>query len=411
MSIAPMGVQQPPVAKQTIRDIDIRGRKVLVRVDFNVPLDDRGRITDDSRIVKSLPTLQYAMDQGAKLILTSHLGRPKGERKLSYSLKPVAVHLSGLIKKPVRFVDDCIGQETAKAVGELRPGELMLLENVRFHQEETKNDPDFAKQLAGLAEIFVSDAFGSVHRAHASVEGVAKFLPSVAGFLLEKEIKFFESLLTSAERPFAAILGGAKVHDKIKIIDQLLPKLDMLLIGGGMSYTFQKVNGHTIGDSLWDAEGEETARETIQRAQDVGVTLMLPVDYLGAERFDRNAEAMEMGTDIAAGWQGLDIGPKTIALFEKELSKAKTILWNGPVGVFEFPNFAKGTRALAETLGKSSATTVIGGGDTAAAIKQFGLEEKMSHVSTGGGASLEYLEGKALPGIAALADKTESMKR
>ena len=395
--------------KQTIRDIDIKGKRVLMRVDFNVPADDNGNITDDARIVKSIPTIEYAMKQGAKVILASHYGRPKDQREPKYSLKPVAKRLGEILKKPVQFADDCIGPEVEKAVSRLKSGEVILLENVRFHKAETKNDPAFAQSLAKLGDVFVSDAFGSVHRAHASVSGVAQYLPSVAGLLLEKEIKYFETIMTNPGRPFVAILGGAKVHDKIQVIENLLERVDVLLIGGGMSYTFQKVLGRSIGDSLFDKEGEQTAKDILAKAKAKRIKLLLPVDYKVADKFDANAKSKISGTDIESGWSGLDIGPKTIAAFQEELKKAKTVLWNGPVGVFEFPAFAEGTRKLAETLATLKATTVIGGGDTAAAIKDFGLEEKMSHVSTGGGASLEYLEGKVLPGIAALADKPEKV--
>ncbi len=397
------------MSKKTIRDIDIKNKRVLARVDFNVPADDNGNITDDSRIIKSLPTIEYAIKQSAKVILMSHFGRPKDQREPKYSLKPVAKRLSELLKKPVQFADDCIGPAVERAVANLKNGDVILLENVRFHKEETKNDPTFAEALAKLGDVFVSDAFGSVHRAHASVAGVAKYLPAVAGFLLEKEIKYFETIMSSPGRPFVAILGGAKVHDKIKVIENLLGCVDVLLIGGGMSYTFQKVLGRSIGDSLFDKEGEQTARDVLKKAKDKGVKLLLPVDYKVADKFDANARSKISGADIEPGWSGLDIGPKTILLFQEELKKAKTVLWNGPVGVFEFPAFAEGTRKLAETLANLKATTVIGGGDTAAAIKEFGLEDKMSHVSTGGGASLEYLEGKVLPGIAVLQDKTEKV--
>ncbi|MBI4431402.1 MAG: phosphoglycerate kinase [Candidatus Omnitrophica bacterium] len=395
--------------KLTIRDIDIKGKRVLMRVDFNVPADEAGNITDDARMVKSLPTIEYAIKQNAKVILTSHFGRPKDQREPKYSLKPVAKRLGELLKKPVKFADDCIGPEVEKAVADLKSGEVILLENVRFHKAETKNDPKFSEALAKLGDVFVSDAFGSVHRAHASVAGVAQHLPAVAGFLLEKEIKYFENILSCPVRPFVAILGGAKVHDKIQVIENLLDRVDVLLIGGGMSYTFQKVLGHSIGDSLFDKEGEQTAKDVLAKAKAKAVKLLLPVDYKVADKFDANAHSKISGADIDTGWSGLDIGPKTIALFQEELKQAKTILWNGPVGVFEFPAFAGGTRKLAETLATRKATTVIGGGDTAAAIKEFGLEEKMSHVSTGGGASLEYLEGKTLPGIAVLKDKTEKV--
>lgn len=398
--------------KQTIRDIDIKGKRVLMRVDFNVPTDEAGQITDDSRIAKSLPTIEYAIKQGAKIILTSHFGRPKDAPDPKYSLKQAAKRLGELLKKPVRFADDCIGPDVEKAVTALKGGEVILLENVRFHKEETKNDPAFAKALAKLGDIFVSDAFGSVHRAHASVSGVAQYLPSVAGLLLEKEIKYFEGILSNPAKPFIAILGGAKVHDKIQVIENLLVRVDTLLIGGGMSYTFQKVLGRSIGNSLFDQTGEQTARDVLRKAKEKNIKVLLPVDYRVADKFDANARSKISSADIEPGWSGLDIGPKTIALFQGELKKAKTILWNGPVGVFEFPAFAEGTRKLAETLVQlKSATTVIGGGDTAAAIKDFGLEDKMSHVSTGGGASLEYLEGKTLPGIAVLQDKTEAVYR
>lgn len=398
--------------KQTIKDIDLKNKRVLIRVDFNVPQDEKGNITDDARIVKSLDTLRHCVGQNAKVILMSHLGRPKGKKDPKYTLEPVAKHLSKLLGKNVRLLPDCVGAEAEKVVLELKPGEVVLLENLRFHAEEEKNDPAFAKQLAALGEVFVNDAFGAAHRAHASTEGVTKYLPSVAGFLLAKEVEYFGKAISNPDRPFVTILGGAKVSDKIKLISNLLDKADTLLIGGAMAYTFYKVLGIGIGTSKFEPEGVPAAKEALEKAKKKNVPLLLPVDRVISQKFEKNpSDVKTIDGDIPDGWMGLDIGPKTIQQYKEVLGKAKTIVWNGPVGVFEMPPFDKGTRELAQFIaGLKGVTSIIGGGDTAAAVKVFGLEEKMSHVSTGGGASLEFLEGTTLPGVAALKDKTEKVK-
>lgn len=396
------------MAKLTVRDIPIKSKRVLVRVDFNVPLNDELEITDDKRIVAALPTIKYLLENGARVILCSHLGRPKGvgyEEK--FSLAPVARRLKELLPDTnVIFASDVIGEDAAKKASELKDGEVLLLENVRFHKEETANDDEFARKLADMAEIYVSDAFGTVHRAHASTAGVAKYLPSVCGFLIEKELSFLNGALESPERPFVAILGGAKVGDKIGVIKNLLEKCDTLLIGGGMAYTFFKAKGYNVGDSLLDEERVGLAKELMEEAERRHVKLLLPVDTVVAKAFTADAEHKTVACDaIEDGWQGLDIGEKTRELFAKEIEKAKTVVWNGPMGVFEFPAFAKGTEAVAQACANCGGTTVIGGGDSASAVKKLGLSGKMTHISTGGGASLELLEGKALPGIAALNDK------
>ena len=396
------------MAKLTVRDIPIKSKRVLVRVDFNVPLNDELEITDDKRIVAALPTIKYLLENGARVILCSHLGRPKGvgyEEK--FSLAPVARRLKELLPDTnVMFASDVIGEDAAKKASELKDGEVLLLENVRFHKEETANDDEFARKLADMAEIYVSDAFGTVHRAHASTAGVAKYLPSVCGFLIEKELSFLNGALESPERPFVAILGGAKVGDKIGVIKNLLEKCDTLLIGGGMAYTFFKAKGYNVGDSLLDEERVGLAKELMEEAERRHVKLLLPVDTVVAKAFTADAEHKTVACDaIEDGWQGLDIGEKTRELFAKEIEKAKTVVWNGPMGVFEFPAFAKGTEAVAQACANCGGTTVIGGGDSASAVKKLGLSGKMTHISTGGGASLELLEGKVLPGIAALNDK------
>ena len=396
------------MAKLTVRDIPVKSKRVLVRVDFNVPLNDELEITDDKRIVAALPTIKYLLENGARVILCSHLGRPKGvgyEEK--FSLAPVARRLKELLPDTnVMFASDVIGEDARKKASELKDGEVLLLENVRFHKEETANDDEFAHKLADLAEIYVSDAFGTVHRAHASTAGVAKYLPSVCGFLIEKELSFLNGALESPERPFVAILGGAKVGDKIGVIKNLLEKCDTLLIGGGMAYTFFKAKGYNVGDSLLDEERVGLAKELMEEAERRHVKLLLPVDTVVAKAFTADAEHKTVACDaIEDGWQGLDIGEKTRELFAKEIEKAKTVVWNGPMGVFEFPAFAKGTEAVAQACANCGGTTVIGGGDSASAVKKLGLSGKMTHISTGGGASLELLEGKVLPGIAALNDK------
>ncbi len=392
--------------KKTIEDIDVSGKKVLVRCDFNVPLDENKNITDETRINAALPTIKYLLEHGAAVILCSHLGRPKGEFNMKYSLAPVAKRLSEKLGFEVKLAKDVIGPDAKKLAAEVKPGQAVLLENVRFHPEEEKNDPAFAKELASMAEIYVSDAFGTVHRAHASTAGVAEYLPAVAGFLIGKELNFLGKAVTNPERPFVAILGGAKVKDKIGVITNLIEKVDTLLIGGGMAYTFMKATGGQIGNSLCDEERLSLALELLDKAKAKGVKLLLPVDNVCGKEFKDDTEQMvcESGK-IPEGWEGLDIGPKTVELFSKEIKAAKTVVWNGPMGVFEMPNFAKGTLAIATAMAESDATTIIGGGDSAAAVTQMGLADKMSHISTGGGASLEFLEGKTLPGVAALNDK------
>ena len=392
--------------KKTIEDIDVSGKKVLVRCDFNVPLDENKNITDETRINAALPTIKYLLEHGAAVILCSHLGRPKGEFNMKYSLAPVAKRLSEKLGFEVKLAKDVIGPDAKKLAAEVKPGQAVLLENVRFHAEEEKNDPAFAKELASMAEIYVSDAFGTVHRAHASTAGVAEYLPAVAGFLIGKELNFLGKAVTNPERPFVAILGGAKVKDKIGVITNLIEKVDTLLIGGGMAYTFMKATGGEIGNSLCDDERLSLALELLDKAKAKGVKLLLPIDNVCGKEFNNDTEQMicESGK-IPEGWEGLDIGPKTVELFSKEIKAAKTVVWNGPMGVFEMPNFAKGTLAIATAMAESDATTIIGGGDSAAAVTQMGLADKMSHISTGGGASLEFLEGKTLPGVAALNDK------
>ena len=384
--------------KKTIEDIDIKNKKVLVRCDFNVPQDEEGKITDNRRIVAALPTIKYLIENGAKVILCSHLGRPKGEFKEKYSLKPVAEELSKLLGKEVKLAKDVIGEDAKKLAQNLQNGEVMLLENVRFHKEEEANDPEFAKSLANLAEVYVNDAFGTAHRAHASTAGVADYLPAVSGFLIKKELDFMGKALENPERPFVAILGGAKVSDKIGVIENLLEKVDTLIIGGAMAYTFLKSQGIKIGNSLCEEEKLDLAKSLIEKAEQKNVKLMLPLDNVSATSTDDNAE-IRVSAGIEDGFAGFDIGPKTIEAYEKELENAKTVIWNGPLGMFELDRFAKGTESIAKKLAEIDAITIIGGGDSAAAIEKAGLADKMSHVSTGGGASLEFLEGKKLPGI------------
>jgi phosphoglycerate kinase len=394
------------MAKKTIKDIDLKGKRVLMRVDFNVPLDDKLNITDDIRIRAAVPTIKYALDKGAKVILMSHLGRPDGKVVESMRLTPVAKRLEELLGRKVAKTDDCIGDAVKKTVAAMKPGDVVLLENLRFHAQEEANDPVFAKELASLGDVFVNDAFGTAHRAHASTEGVTKYLPSVAGFLLGKEIEYLGNAVDNPKRPFVAILGGAKVKDKIKVIDNLLNKVDALIIGGGMAYTFLKAKGKTIGTSKLDKDGFETAKSALDKAAKKNIPILLPVDNVIADKFDAGANTKLVGEDIPDGWMGLDIGPKTIKLFEDKLKTAKTVVWNGPMGVFEMDKFAKGTEDIAVFLaGLKGCATIIGGGDTAAAMSKFKVEDKMTHISTGGGASLEYLEGRGLPGIDALQDK------
>ncbi len=400
--------------KKTVKDIDVAGKRVLVRVDFNVPLDADRNITDDRRIVAALPTIKYLVDNGAKVILMSHLGRPKTDddgkvlpdSKEAFNMKPVAKRLSEKLGREVKVVDDCIGDDVKKAAADLKDGEVLLLENVRFYKKEKKNDPAFAEELASLGEIYVNDAFGTAHRAHASTEGVTKYLPAVSGFLLEKEIEYLGNAVSNPARPFLAILGGAKVADKIPVIDNLLDKVDSLIIGGGMAYTFLKAKGYEIGTSLFDEEGFELAKKAMAKADEKGVKLLLPVDVKVAKEFSNDSESKIVPADaIPSDWMGMDIGSETIKLFTEAIAASKTVVWNGPMGVFEMSNFAAGTKAVAQAMADSDATTIIGGGDSAAAVQQMGFADKMSHVSTGGGASLEFLEGKTLPGVAALNDK------
>lgn len=388
--------------KKTVRDIDVKGKKVLVRVDFNVPMKE-GKITDDTRIQAALPTIKYLMDSGAAVILASHLGRPKGGPDPVFSLKPVADHLAKLLGKPVAFAEDCIGPKADAAAKSLKPGDVLVLENTRFHPEEEKNDPGMAKQLASLADVYVNDAFGTAHRAHASTEGVAKFLPGVAGFLMEKEIQYLGQAVDDPKRPFVAILGGAKVSDKIGVIKHLLEKADTVLIGGGMANTFFKAQGYAMGDSLVEPEALDTARELLK----LGASkLRLPVDVVIADKFEDSAQKKTQTVgDVPAGWRVLDIGPETVKSFSQIIADAGTVVWNGPMGVFEFPNFALGTFEIARAVAASKAVSVIGGGDSVAAVTQAGVADKITHISTGGGASLEMLEGLPLPGLVALQDK------
>ena len=392
--------------KKTVKDIDLKGKRVFVRCDFNVPMDENQNITDNTRIVAALPTIKYLLEQNCKIILASHLGRPKGEFKPEFSLKPVAKELSKLLNKEVIMAKDVIGEETIQKALNLKEGEIMLLENVRFHKEETDNDPEFAKKLASMAEVFVNDAFGTAHRAHASTTGIADYLPAVSGFLIEKELKFLGNAVNNPERPFVAILGGAKVSDKIGVIDSLLEKVDTLMIGGGMAYTFFKAQGYEVGNSICEVDKLDLAKSAMEKAKEKGVKLLLPVDTKVGKEFKEDTESkIVKWTEIPADWEGFDIGPETIKMFTDELKTAKTVVWNGPLGLFEFDQFAIGTNAIAKALAELDATTIIGGGDSAAAVKKAGLEDKMTHISTGGGASLEFLEGKKLPGIECLQDK------
>ena len=390
--------------KKCIKDLDIKDKRVLIRVDFNVPLDEDLNITDDNRIRAALPTVEYALEKNAKVILMSHLGRPKGEVKEKMRLTPVAQRLSELLKKPVKKANDCIGQEVIDTANKMKLGEVLLLENLRFHIEETKNDPVFAKELSKLGDIFVNDAFGTCHRAHASTEGITHYLESVSGFLVEKEIMYFEKINSSPEKPFVLILGGAKVSDKIPLIENMLSKVDTIIIGGAMAYTFLRVKGVEIGSSRFEEEVSDVARAIIKKAGNV--KLVLPVDHIACDNFENPKSIITTeGAAIKEGYMGIDIGPKSVDLFLSKIRNAGTIVWNGPMGMFEKDEFADGTKKLALGIAESSAISVVGGGDSAAAAKKFGVEKRLSHVSTGGGASLEYLEGKVLPGIAALADK------
>lgn len=393
--------------KKTIEDIDVAGKKVLARCDFNVPLKD-GEITNDKRIVAALPTIKYLMEHGAKVILCSHLGRPKGEYKPEFSLAPVAKRLSEYLGVEVKLAEDpeVVGENAKKMAAELKDGEVMLLENVRYRAEETKNEENFSKELASLADIFVNDAFGTAHRAHCSTTGVASFLPAVCGFLIQKEIKFMGGALADPKRPLVAILGGAKVSDKIGVIENLIDKCDTIIIGGGMAYTFMKYLGHNIGTSLLEADWVEKAGEMMKKAEDKGVRFLIPVDNKVGKEYDENTESQIVNSDeIPDGWMGLDIGPKTQEIFADAIKGAGTVIWNGPMGVSEWENFAAGTISVAKAVADSGAISIIGGGDSVAAVTKLGFADKMSHISTGGGASLEFLEGKDLPGICALQDK------
>ncbi len=395
--------------KLFIEDLNLKGKRVLVRVDFNVPLDENQNITDDIRIVSALPTIKKIIHDGGKAILMSHLGRPKGERIEKFSLKPVAARLSELLNQEVKFAPDCIGDEVKKIVNEMKDGDVVLLENLRFHSGETKNDPEFAKQLAELGEVYVNDAFGTAHRAHASTEGVTKYIKQcAAGYLMQKEIEFLGNAVNKPVRPFTAILGGAKISGKIDVIKSLFQKVDSLIIGGGMAFTFFKAMGYEIGKSLLEEEKIELAKEILEKAERTKMSFLLPMDVVVASEFSNDSEQEIVDVEnIPPDKMGLDIGPQSVNLFKKVIMNSKTVVWNGPMGVFEFDNFAKGTFAIAEALAEATengAITIIGGGDSAAAIKKAGLSDKVTHVSTGGGASLEFLEGKSLPGIAALTD-------
>jgi phosphoglycerate kinase len=395
------------MAKKTIEDIQVKGKKVLVRCDFNVPLDENNIITDENRIRGALPTVKYLMEHGARVILCSHLGRPKNGFDMKFSLKPVAERLSQLLGREVPLAKDVVGPDAQKLSAALTDGDVMMIENVRFHPEEEKNDPAFAKQLAALAEMYVNDAFGTAHRAHASTEGVAHLLhPAVAGYLIGKELAVMGKALEDPARPFVAILGGAKVGDKIGVITNLLDKVDTLVIGGGMSYTFQKALGGRIGKSLLEADKVDLARSILEKAKEKHVKLLLPVDNIAGDSFSNDALRITVHSkEIPDGFEGMDIGPNTQVIFANEIVNAATVVWNGPMGVFEFENFAEGTRAIAKAMAECKGVTIIGGGDSAAAVEQMGYADKMTHVSTGGGASLEFLEGRTLPGVAALDDK------
>ncbi|MBR3002334.1 MAG: phosphoglycerate kinase [Clostridia bacterium] len=394
------------MSKKTVKDIDLKGKKVLVRCDFNVPMDENQNITDTTRIIAAIPTIKYLLENNCAIILCSHLGRPKGEFKPEFSLKPVAKELSKILGKEVIMAEDVIGEDAKAKAAALKSGELMLLENVRFHREETDNDENFAKELASMAEIYVNDAFGAAHRAHSSTAGVAQFLPAVSGFLIEKELECLGDAVNNPERPFVAILGGAKVSDKIGVIDSLLEKVDTLLIGGGMAYTFFKAQGYEVGNSICELDKLDLAKQAMEKAKAKGVKLILPVDTKIGKEFKPDTESKTVSwTEIPADWEGFDIGEETIKIFSEEIKKAKTVIWNGPLGLFEFPQFSVGTNSIARLLATIDAKTIIGGGDSASAVKNAGLADKMTHISTGGGASLEFLEGKKLPGIECLQNK------
>jgi phosphoglycerate kinase len=389
------------MAKMTLKDLNVKGKRVLMRVDFNVPAKG-GVVGDDTRIRAALPSIKFVLDNGGSLVLMSHLGRPDGKVVESMRMKPVADHLAKLLGKPVKTTSDCTGPEAEAAAKALKPGEVLLLENLRFHPEEEKGDAAFAQKLASLGQLYVNDAFGTAHRAHASVAGVAKLLPAAAGFLMEKEVKYLGDMLAKPARPFVAILGGAKVSDKVMVIENLLKKVDAILIGGAMTYTFMKSQGMKVGDSLVEAERLDVAKELLAKAAG---KIVLPVDHVVAKDVKPGSEKMTVGNEIPDGWKGVDIGPKTIKAYSDKIKTAKTVVWNGPMGIFEVDDFGAGTRAVAEAIASSGAVSIIGGGDSAAAVEKFGLAAKMTHVSTGGGASLEFLEGRVLPGVAAIPDK------
>lgn len=392
--------------KKSVEDLNVAGKRVLVRCDFNVPLDENKNITNDNRIVGAMPTIKYLVDNNAKVILCSHLGRPKGEFNDKFSLKPVAVRLSKYLGKDVKMAEDVVGDSAKKIASELNDGDVMLLENVRFHKEETDNDKDFSKELASLADLYVNDAFGTAHRAHASTAGVADYLPSACGYLIKKEIDIMGKALSDPQRPFVTILGGAKVSDKIGVINNLIEKVDALIIGGGMAYTFAKAMGGKIGDSICEDDKLELAKELMKKAEEKGVKLLLPIDNKCGKEFKNDTDIKVAKTgEIPEGYQGLDIGEETIKLYKEALKDAKTVIWNGPMGVFEFDNFAEGTNAIAKIVSEIDAVTIIGGGDSVAAVQKLGYADKMTHISTGGGASLEFLEGKVLPGIDVLNNK------
>ena len=392
--------------KKTIKDIDVNGKKVFIRVDYNVPMDENLNITNDKRITATLPTLNYLLEQNAAIIIACHLGRPKGERVAKFSVKPVVARLSELLGREVKFAEDCVGEVAEKAAADLKPGEVLLLENLRYHSEEEKNDPTFSKQLASLADVAVNDAFGVSHRAHASVEGITKHVEMVAGFLMEKEIKFIGQTLANPQHPFVAIIGGAKVSDKIGVIDNMIDKVDTIIIGGGMANTFNAAKGYGVGKSLCETDKFELALSLLKKAEAKGVKVVLPVDVVIADKFAADANTKIVPADqIDPEWMSLDSGPKTTELYQAALKDAKIVVWNGPMGVFEFDAFAKGTEAVAKAVADSAAISIVGGGDSISALKKTGLSDKITHISTGGGATLEFLEGKVLPGIAAIADK------
>lgn len=391
--------------KKSVKDIDVKGKRVFVRVDFNVPMED-GKVTDDTRIRAALPTIQYLVDEGAKVILSSHLGRPKGEVKEELRLTAAGERLAELLGKPVKKLDESVGENVKAVVAAMEDGDIVLLENVRFHAGEEKNDPALAKQFAELADVYVNDAFGAAHRAHATTAGIAEFLPAVSGFLMQKELDVLGKALADPERPFTAIIGGAKVKDKIDVINHLLEKVDNLIIGGGLSYTFTKAQGHEVGTSLLEEDKIDLAKSFIKKAEDKGVNFYMPVDAVVADEFSKDANTKVVDIDkIPADYMGLDIGPKTAEIYADVIKNSKLIIWNGPMGVFEMDAFANGTKAVATAMAETAGYTIIGGGDSAAAVEKFGVAEKMSHVSTGGGASLEFMEGKELPGVVALNDK------